>query len=555
MHLKGYSKRNEAFAAHDRGTFGALGHAHSIEYLKRIGVTAVELLPIHAFARDRNLVDAGLSNYWGYNTFAFFAPDGAYLSDGTLGQLKWAVKQLHAAGIEVILDVVYNHTCEGNELGPTMSFRGLDNASYYRLLPDDRRHYINDTGCGNTFNTAHPRVIQLVLDSLRYWATEFRVDGFRFDLGVALGREPNGFDPSSGFFDALMQDPLLSTLKLISEPWDLGPGGYQIGNHPPGFAEWNGKFRDDVRRYWKGDAGTRGAVAARLQASAEMFDHHRRKPWASVNFITAHDGFTLQDLVSYEAKHNAANGEDNRDGTDQNESRNWGVEGPSEDRNVVDLRERSKRNLLTTLLLSQGTPMLLAGDEFGQTQSGNNNVYCQDNELAWLDWSLPGKPLGAALRDFTARLIGIRKKHPVFQGLNFQHGRIQVAPGLHDIIWFDERGTDLSQQDWDNPNGRLLGVRRAVQRKDGKLEIAILLFNSDSAPHEFRLPPPALEYRLLIDTGSPPQAEPPPVIHSCEIAAYGAIALIAEVETAVLSRLAHEATQAESKQPPAGAAA
>ena len=554
MHVKGYSKRNVAFAPRDRGTFGALGHPRSIEYLKRLGVTAVELLPIHTFARDRNLLENGLTNYWGYNTLGFFAPDKAYLSDGTLGQLKWAVQQLHAADIEVILDVVYNHTCEGSELGPTLSFRGLDNVSYYRLLQDNPRHYVNDTGTGNTVNTVHPRVIQLILDSLRYWATEFRVDGFRFDLGVSLGREPNGFDPGSGFFDALMQDPLLSTLKLISEPWDIGPGGYQIGNHPPGFAEWNGRFRDDVRRYWKGDAGMRGALAARLQASAEMFDHHRRKPWASVNFVTAHDGFTLQDLVSYESKHNMANGEDGRDGSDQNESRNWGMEGPSDDAQITALRERTKRNLLTALLLSQGTPMLLAGDEFGQTQQGNNNVYCQDNELAWLDWSLPGTPRGAALRDFTARLIEIRRRHPVFQGLNFQHGRVEVAPGLSDIIWFDERGTDLSQEDWDNPNARLLGVRRAVQRKDGKLEIAILLFNSDDAPHEFKLPEPALEYRVLVDTDGAAKPDPAPAHELYTVAAFSAVALIAEVDASVLVGLAQaRVPEPVNEQPPEAA--
>ncbi|GAC1626957.1 MAG: hypothetical protein NVS9B10_15400 [Nevskia sp.] len=314
-HLRGFTKRREDLPEHDRGTFGALGHPRTVDYLRRLGVTAVELLPIHAWISERRLVELGLRNYWGYNSLAFFAPEPQTLSDGTLGQIKWAVKQLHAAGIEVILDVVYNHTAEGGETGPTLSFRGLDNASYYRLRPEAPRHCINDTGCGNTLNFSHPRVIQLVMDSLRYWVSEFHVDGFRFDLGVTLGRETGGFDPGAGFFDALLQDPLLARVKLISEPWDIGPGGYQVGRHPAGMAEWNDRYRDEVRRFWRGDSGLRGALAARLQGSAELFDHHRRRPWASVNFLAAHDGFTLRDLVSYNEKHNEANGEDNRDGT------------------------------------------------------------------------------------------------------------------------------------------------------------------------------------------------------------------------------------------------
>ena len=537
MHLKGYSRLNERIAPHDRGTFGALGHPASIEHLRRLGVTAVELLPIHAYARDRRLLELQLTNYWGYNTLAFFAPDAAYLSDGTLGQLKWAVQQLHAAGIEVILDVVYNHTCEGNELGATLSWRGLDNTAYYRLTADDPRHYINDTGCGNTVNFSHPRVIQMVMDSLRYWATEYRVDGFRFDLGVTLGREAGGFDPGSGFFDALLQDPLLSSLKLISEPWDIGPGGYQVGNHPAGFAEWNGKFRDSVRRYWKSDAGMRGPLAAALQGSAELFDHDRRRPWASVNFVTAHDGFTLQDLVSYESKHNQANGEDGRDGTDQNESRNWGAEGPTDDTGIVSLRRRIQRNLLATLFLSQGTPMLLAGDEFGQTQRGNNNAYCQDNDLSWLDWRLPQSEDGKALLEFTAHLIRVRRQHAVLQPSYFQHGRIELAPGLSDILWFDERGTELTQEDWDNANARLLGVRRAMARDDGRLEIAVLLFNSDSAAHEFKLPAPALDWRVLISSEDPVRAGMNIPDGRFGLAAHSSAALLAETDAATLQQL------------------
>ncbi len=502
-HLRGFSKRRDGVYEHDRGTFGGLGHPRSIEHLKSLGVTAIELLPIHAFVRDRYLLEQDLTNYWGYNTLAFFAPERAYLSDGTLGQIKWAVKQLHAAGIEVILDVVYNHTCEGSELGPTLSFRGLDNQAYYRLLPDDPRFHINDTGCGNTVNLSHPRVIKLVMDSLRYWVSEFHVDGFRFDLGVTLGREPNGFDPGAGFFDALMQDPLLARTKLISEPWDIGPGGYQIGNHPAGMAEWNGKFRDDLRRYWKGDAGLRPALAARLQGSAEMFDHHRRRPWASVNFITAHDGFTMEDLVSYNGKHNQANGEDNRDGSDHNDSSNWGVEGPTDDAGILAQRDRIKRAMLATLLVAHGTPMLLAGDEFGQTQHGNNNAYCQDNELSWLDWTLLETERGASLRDFVARMLRLRREHPLLQGHYFQHAQIELAPGLRDVFWFDERGEELPTDDWHNGNARLLGLRRACRDEEGSLRIIVALFNADGARHRFALPSPHLQYQLLLDSGDP----------------------------------------------------
>ncbi|MGH8572691.1 MAG: glycogen debranching protein GlgX, partial [Gammaproteobacteria bacterium] len=432
----------------ERGSFGALGHRSTIDYLRRLGVTAVELLPVHAFARDRLLLEKGLTNYWGYNTLAYFAPEPAYLSDGTLGQMKWAVQQLHAAGIELLLDVVYNHTCEGDQLGPTLSFRGFGNGSYYRLGSEDPRHHVNDTGCGNTLNFTHPRVIQLALDSLRYWVTEFHVDGFRFDLGVTLGRESGGFDPGAGFFDALLQDPVLSRVKLISEPWDIGPGGYQLGNHPPRMAEWNGKFRDEVRRFWKGDAGQRGALAARLQGSADLFDHHRRRPWASINFVTAHDGFTLLDWASYSAKHNEANGEDNRDGANDNESHNWGAEGPSDDGGVLDLRRRATRAMLATLFFAHGTPMLLGGDEFGRTQHGNNNAYCQDNELSWFDWALADSPGGQELRRFTARLIALRCECPSLRSPLFQHGRSEPLAGIRDIEWFNERAAVMKMADW-----------------------------------------------------------------------------------------------------------
>ncbi|MGQ0699858.1 MAG: glycogen debranching protein GlgX [Panacagrimonas sp.] len=527
MHVGGFTKRREDLPAHDRGTFGALGHRSTIEYLKSLGVTAVELMPVHAFARDRHLVDRGLTNYWGYNTLAYFAPDSAYLSDGTLGQMKWAIQQLHRAGIEVLLDVVYNHTCEGSELGPTLSLRGFGNTEYYRLMPEQPRYHMNDTGCGNTLNMTHPRAIQLVMDSLRYWVNEFHVDGFRFDLGVTLGREIHGFDPGCGFFDALMQDPVLAKVKLISEPWDVGMGGYQIGNHPAGMAEWNGRFRDDVRQYWNSDPGLRSTISARLQGSAEMFDHHRRRPWASVNFITAHDGFTLQDLVSYQEKHNEANGENNGDGADDNHSRHWGVEGPSNDPEIVERRERTKRNLLATLLFSHGTPMLLAGDEFGQTQQGNNNTYCQDNELSWLDWKLLYGKEGAALKAFVVRLIALRREYPALQGLNFQRGDKELAPALHEVCWFDERGVELVDADWDNATARLLGVRRTSLREDGNLDVLVLLANSDEAAHRFQVPEPMLDFRVLVDTADIDRTDDKLLGGACELAAFSLVLLAA----------------------------
>ena len=548
MHVRGFTKLRGGLPEHDRGTFGALGSSDTIDYLKRLGVTAVELLPIHAFARDRTLLEKGLTNYWGYNTLSYFAPDQAYLSDGTLGQLKWAVKNLHAAGIEVILDVVYNHTCEGNELGQTMSFRGFGNASYYRLLPDNPRYHINDTGCGNTVNMSHPRVIQMVMDSLRYWVQEFHVDGFRFDLGVTLGREPHGFDPGSGFFDTLMQDPVLQQVKLISEPWDIGPGGYQIGNHPAGFAEWNGKYRDDVRKFWKGADGMRGALAARLQGSAEMFDHHRRRPWSSVNFITAHDGFTLHDLVSYNDKHNEANGEGNNDGGNDNESFNWGCEGPTDDENIIAVREQVKRSLLATMFFSHGTPMLLAGDEFGHTQNGNNNVYCQDNELSWLDWGAADSERGRGLREFVARLIELRKQYPSLQGPYYQHAHIEYVPGLRDVFWFDERSSELTTDHWGNPLARLLGLRRVLAREDGSLESLMLLVNADSAQHRFRLPVPALDYEVLVDTANPGIGPTRVDTGSRDVAAHSLVLLAARVRPEDLPLTAREEAWAAHAQ-------
>lgn len=529
LHLRGYTRLRQDILEHDRGTFGALGTPQVIDYLRDLGITAVELLPIHAFARDRHLLERGLTNYWGYNTLAWFAPDPAYLSDGTLGQVKWAVQRLHAAGIEVLLDVVFNHSCEGSELGPTLSLRGLDNRTYYRLHPEHPRHTINDTGCGNTLDFRHPRVIQLAMDALRCWVNEFHVDGFRFDLGVTLGRETYGFDPGAGFFDALMQDPVLGRVKLISEPWDVGPGGYQLGNHPPGMAEWNGRFRDDVRRYWRGDDGMRGALAARLQGSADLFDHHRRRPWASINFITAHDGYTLQDLVSHEQKHNQDNGEDNRDGADDNHSRNWGVEGPTGISEIVELRERIKRNLIASLLTAHGTPMLLAGDEFGQTQGGNNNAYCQDNPGSWIDWSLLETERGRRLREFTVGLLWLRRGSELLRAPRFMHGRGAAQSGLPDLMWFDENGRRLLAADWDNPAAHLLGVRR-VYVSGGHAEIGLLLFNADAAAHRFELPLPQPGFRVLFDTGRPGLEAAPQPGRSYELGAHSMALLHGEVQ-------------------------
>src|SRR3954471_13837263 len=461
-HVRGLTMLCEDVRANERGTFAALGDPKVIDHLRRLGITAVELLPIHAFVQDRFLLEKGLRNYWGYNTLGFFAIEPRYLSEHSSHEMRVAVRRLHAAGIEVILDVVYNHTAEGSELGPTLSFRGLDNSSYYRLLPDNPRHCINDTGTGNTVNLSNARVLQMVMDSLRYWVTQFHVDGFRFDLGVTLGREPYGFDPGAGFFDALRQDPALSRVKLISEPWDIGPGGYQLGHHPPGFAEWNERFRDGVRRFWRGDEGQRSDFAARLAGSSEIFEHRRRRPYASINYVASHDGFTLRDTVSYAERHNEANGEDNNDGHAENYSANWGVEGPTDDRAILETRFRLQCAMLATVFLAEGTPMLLAGDEFGRTQKGNNNAYCQDNETSWVDWNAAESDEGRLLTDFTARLIALRHQNPVLRSGNFLHGKDAPGPGVLDIAWFDEHGQVLSPDAWNNPAERSMVLRRAA---------------------------------------------------------------------------------------------
>ncbi|MCX4164063.1 MULTISPECIES: glycogen debranching protein GlgX [Paraburkholderia] len=499
-HVRGTSMRRHDLRAHERGTFSALSSPDFIDHLRKLGVTAVELLPVHAFLNDRFLVERDLRNYWGYNTAAFFAPEPSYLSTHRLDEMRIAIRQLHAAGIEVILDVVYNHTCEGGEMGPTISWRGLDNASYYRLIPGDERHHINDTGCGNTLNVPHPRVLQMITDSLRYWATAFNIDGFRFDLGVTLGREHTGFDPGSGFFDALRQDPVLAQRKLISEPWDIGPGGYQLGNHPPGFGEWNDRYRDTVRRFWRGDAGLRPDLAARLTGSADLFNRRHRKPWASVNYVASHDGYTLADLVSYEQKHNEINGENNNDGHNENCSSNWGAEGPSDDPAIVATRARVARSLLATLFVSLGTPMLLAGDESGRTQQGNNNAYCQDNDISWIDWERAATDDGRRMTAFVARLIALRKQHPLLRETRFLFGDREVLPGVHDIGWFDERGEPLSTEAWQDPEGRALTLRRAGPGRDGETEVLLMMLNASANALQFTPPAPQLEWHVLLDT-------------------------------------------------------
>ncbi|MGH7044487.1 MAG: glycogen debranching protein GlgX, partial [Acetobacteraceae bacterium] len=450
-HLRGFTMLRQDLLMPVRGTFAALADQRVIGHLARLGITTVELLPVQAFAQDRFLVEHGLANYWGYSTLGFFAPEPRYLGPAGADSLRVAVRRLHAAGIEVILDVVYNHTCEGNERGPTLSWRGLDNASYYRLVPGDERHMIDETGCGNTLNLSHPRVLQMVMDSLRYWVKSFRVDGFRFDLGATLGREGPGFDPGSGFFDAIRQDPVLSRLKLIGEPWDVGPGGYQLGNFPPGFAEWNDRFRDTVRGFWRGDPGQRAELAGRLSGSSDLFDHRRRRPWASVNFLTSHDGFTLHDLVTYNERRNEANGEDNGDGHDNNLSNNWGSEGPTDDPALEALRGRVKRAMLATLLLAHGTPMLLAGDEFGRTQQGNNNAYCQDTEISWYDWDHHDEDLLA----FTRTALTLRREHPALRPGEYLRGP-GGAPAQ--MVLYRTDGQQMKPEDWEDPWAKTLAI-------------------------------------------------------------------------------------------------
>ena len=515
LHVRGYTKLHPAVPQELRGTYRGLAHPDVLDHLKRLGVTAVELLPIHTFVNDSHLGEKGLTNYWGYNTIAFFAPTRRYahVPDFAFAEFKEMVARFHDAGIEVILDVVYNHTAEGNHLGPALSFKGIDNASYYRLPPDKRRYYINDTGTGNTFNLSHPRVLQMVTDSLRYWVGEMHVDGFRFDLGTILARETHGFDQGGGFLDSCRQDPVLSSVKLIAEPWDCGPGGYQVGRFQPGWAEWNDRYRDTARSYWKGEDGKLADFAARISGSADLFNHRGRKPWASVNFITAHDGFTLNDLVSYETKHNEANGEDDRDGHSDNRSSNYGVEGPTDDPAIVELRERQKRNLLSTLLLSQGTPMILGGDEFGRTQRGNNNAYCQDNEISWVDWHRDGN--AKLLTRFAQRLTRLRRDYPVLRQSRFLSGAWNEELGVKDSTWLTPTGDEMTPQHWQDAAARCCGLlldgraQLSGIRRRGSEATLLLVVNAHHDVVVFTLPRAqgGRDWRRLVDTNLPEEDE------------------------------------------------
>jgi isoamylase len=463
LHVKGFTQLHPDVPERLRGTYAGLASEAAIQHLVRLGITAVELLPVHHFLKDRHLVERGLTNYWGYNTLAFFAPESGYaaphLPQDAVQQFKMMVAALHAAGIEVILDVVYNHTAEGSHLGPTLSLRGIDNAAYYKLSPEDPRYYMDYTGCGNSLNVRHPRVLQLIMDSLRYWATEMHVDGFRFDLASTLARELYEVDRLGAFFDIIHQDPILSQLKLIAEPWDLGVGGYQVGNFPVLWSEWNGKYRDVVRRFWKGDGGLLSEFATRLSGSSDLYQGDGRKPYASINFITCHDGFTLYDLVSYNEKHNEANGENNQDGADDNNSWNCGAEGPTDDPAIQALRWQQMRNFMTTLLLSEGVPMLLVGDELCHSQQGNNNAYCQDNELTWINWELTEEQ--QAWHDFVRSLTQLRRTQPVFQRRKFFQGRAIHGEGIQDISWFEPSGQEMTEEAWNMEYARCLGVRLA----------------------------------------------------------------------------------------------
>ena len=513
-HVRGYTKRHPAVPEDQRGTFAGLGQKAVVDYIKGLGVTSVELLPIHSFVNDSQLLDKGLTNYWGYNSIGFFAADPRYFATGAISEFKEMVDRLHEAGLEVILDVVYNHTAEGNERGPTLSFKGIDNASYYRLMPDEPRYYINDTGTGNTLNMSNSRVLQMVTDSLRYWVTEMNVDGFRFDLATILGRESYGFDEDGGFLVSCRQDPILATVKLIAEPWDCGPGGYQVGGFPPGWAEWNDKYRDTVRSYWKGEEGVAAELASRLTGSGDKFNRRGRRPWASVNFITAHDGFTLNDTVSFNDKHNEANGEDNQDGHSDNRSWNCGVEGPSDDAEIRTLRERQKRNFLATLLFSQGTPMILAGDEFGRTQHGNNNAYCQDNEISWVDWDGIDDE-GRALTEFVRKLTTLRQTLPVLRRGRYLIGEWNEALEVTDVKWLSPDGNELGAEQWDDPAMRCFGMvidgraQATGIRRPASDATLLVVVNAYHDVVDYKLPdiPGSQQWTCLIDTNVPVRDE------------------------------------------------
>jgi isoamylase len=511
-HVRGFTKQHPQVPENIRGTFAGLAHPAVIDHIRQLGVTSVELLPIQTFLNQPFLTEKGLTNYWGYDTIGFFAADPRYLSTPDVDEFKAMVDRFHEAGLEVILDVVYNHTPEGNELGPTISFKGIDNASYYRLMPAEPRYYINDTGTGNTLNLSHARVLQMVTDSLRFWVTEMHVDGFRFDLATILAREPDGFDEGGGFLVSCRQDPILSSVKLIAEPWDCGPGGYQVGRFAPGWAEWNDQFRDTVRSYWKGDEGTMPALASVVTASGDKFNQRGRRPWASVNFITAHDGFTLADLVSYDQKHNEANGENGNDGSSDNRSWNCGAEGPTDDAEVIALRERQQRNLLATLLLSQGTPMLLAGDEFGRTQQGNNNAYCQDDPISWVDWGLANGSPGKALTRFSQRLTALRSHLPVLRRSRFFTGAYNEELQVKDLTWLTPEAEEMQSEQWSDEHALCFGMLldgkaqpSGIVRR-GSDATVLIVFNAWHDAVNFRLPTREdVVWTRLIDTAVPTQ--------------------------------------------------
>jgi len=539
-HVKGLTQTHPDIPPEIRGTYAAIAHPVMIGYLQQLGITAIELMPVHHFANDSTLQDKGLSNYWGYNTIGFFAPDPKYSSSTTPGgqvqEFKAMVRALHAADIEVILDVVYNHTAEGNHLGPTLSMRGIDNAAYYRLVEDDPRYYMDYTGTGNSLNVRHPHSLQLIMDSLRYWVTEMHVDGFRFDLAATLAREFYDVDRLSSFFELVQQDPTVSQVKLIAEPWDVGPGGYQVGNFPPQWTEWNGKYRDTVRDFWRGEPATLGEFAARITGSSDLYEHSARRPVASINFVTAHDGFTLRDLVSYNDKHNEANGEDNNDGETHNRSWNCGVEGPTKDRKVLALRARQQRNFLATLLLSQGVPMICHGDELGRTQLGNNNGFCQDNELTWVNWN----DTDPTLLQFTRAVAKLRSEHPVFRRRRFFNGlpvRRQGMRRLPDIDWFTPDGKSMTENDWGSGFGRSIAVYlngQGIPDRDSRGERVVddsfvMCFNAHHEAIEFTVPPaeysPAWQLVLDTDRAELPDLEPYKADATIRVQARGLVVL------------------------------
>ncbi|WP_285009718.1 glycogen debranching protein GlgX [Pedobacter faecalis] len=515
-HVKGLTQLHPDIPEEIRGSYSAIGHPVMIKYLQSIGITAIELMPVHQFINDRHLIEQGLSNYWGYNTIGFFAPDTRYSSSGTLGgqvkEFKDMVKSLHKAGIEVILDVVYNHTAEGNHMGPTLSFKGIDNSEYYRLA-DDKRYYMDYTGTGNTLNAHFPSVLRLMMDSLRYWVSEMHVDGFRFDLASTLARGLNEVNMLGSFFSVIHQDPVISQVKLIAEPWDIGEGGYQVGNFPQGWAEWNGKYRDCIRDYWRGEESMLGEFASRFTGSPDLYQDNDRSPTASVNFITAHDGFTLHDLVSYNEKHNEANGEENRDGEDHNRSCNYGVEGETDDERINDLRIQQKRNFLATLFLSQGVPMLVAGDEFGRTQGGNNNAYCQDNEISWLDW----KGADQDLLQYTRTLIQMRKSHPVFCRRKWFQGQAIKGSGVEDIAWFLPEGDEMQEHNWKEDFAKSLAVFlngkgiRSVDTEGKRItdDSFYVIFNAHHEGLQYKLPVShyGAEWQIVLDTSEPGKSD------------------------------------------------